>query len=245
MPLPMSTFRGLPELLGAWLLLSGCQGPQVSGQPGTAGRGGELVGQPYAISHKDAQVHASKASDGTTGSGGEIAGLICGSDLMMQVSHKGDHVLASGFIDSQWNAQMQIRETDGYLTLVGSFANQYYKLQLFGNRLLGTVGRCKVDLRQDPADEDRLVQNWSVRGQPRSMSLRGVNALWSLPPAEQAVLLPILVECLWGQFYQNNMNTSPEVKVGGAMGALPRGTINWSSLSAMQLCNSVSFLENP
>lgn len=236
MPLSSSKFRVVPGVLFVSLAL-GCQGPQVAGAPGVAGKDAiQLVGQPYALTHKGARSDSKKASDGVSGAGGDISGLLCGSDLMMQVAHKGDHVRVYGFIDNQWNAEMRIQETDGYLTLTGSMANYGYELRLFGDRLVGAVGRCRVDLRQDPQNADRLTQDWNVQGVHRTTSLRGVDALWALPAAEQAVLLPMLVQCLFGQFFSNNLNTSPEVAVGGPGGAQPRGTISWSGSSALSYC---------
>jgi hypothetical protein len=61
------------------------------------------------------------------------------------------------------------------------------------SRLYGHVGTRVFDLHAD--GNDNLVGTVIMRAKPLPFILAGVNELWSMPPSDQAALLPMLLTC--------------------------------------------------
>ena len=61
------------------------------------------------------------------------------------------------------------------------------------SRLHGHIGTREFDLRSD--GNDSLVGNVIMRAHALPFVLKGVNELWSMPPSDQAALLPMLHTC--------------------------------------------------
>jgi hypothetical protein len=61
------------------------------------------------------------------------------------------------------------------------------------SRLHGTIGTREFDLHAD--GYDNLVGTVIMRAKPVPFTIVGVSALWSMPPSDQATLLPMLLTC--------------------------------------------------
>jgi len=59
--------------------------------------------------------------------------------------------------------------------------------------LHGRIGSREFDLHSD--GNDNLVGNVIMRARALPFVVRGVNELWSMPPSDQAALLPMLLTC--------------------------------------------------
>jgi len=64
---------------------------------------------------------------------------------------------------------------------------------LSSSRLHGHIGSREFDLRSD--GNDNLVGLVTIRARPLAFLIKGVNQLWSMPPSDQAALLPMLLTC--------------------------------------------------
>jgi hypothetical protein len=81
-----------------------------------------FTGQPYSIQHFDAYPRPAGASSGLQAEGGRITGNICGVSVEYSVEHAGDRVKMSGLLESEYQAHLEIVDTDGYKTISGSMA---------------------------------------------------------------------------------------------------------------------------
>lgn len=203
----------------------------------------KFTGQPYSIQHIDAYPGTVGPSSGLNAEGGRITGVICGSDVEYSVQHAGDRIKLNGIVDNQHNAHLEITETSGFHTITGSVAYREINVQLFGDRLRGFIGRCPFDLTQEG---DALVQtqyNQTVAaGNEMHLRINGVDALWKLPAADQAALLPMVVQCLQQKMFENmGHENPPAMGFGGAVGAVPPNTLRFGSTDNRSCGGSASF----
>lgn len=219
-----SMLRWLGLSLGSLGLLGfcACLGPvMINGKP-TPRLNLEYQGQPYALRHLNAHPQPGGASSGVKEQGGRITGVICGSDVDLNVTHAGDHVELYGVVENQHQATLQIAQTQGFHTITGSIAFREVRLELYGDRLRGFIGRCPVEMVQEG---DALVDTVVSNGQPMRRQLTGLDTLWKLPAAPQALILPMVVSCLVEKTFENLGRDTPPLGFGGAMSSQPLGTL--------------------
>ena len=214
--------------LSSCLFVSGCLGPVLINGTPTPRKNLEYGGQPYAVRHLNAHPQPGGPSSGVKEQGGRITGMICGSDVDVTVKHAGDHVEIYGVVENQHTTTLQIAETEGFHTITGSLAFREVKLQLFGDRLRGFVGRCPIDMKQEG---DALVETVVSSGQPMRLQLNGLSTLWQLPPAPQAILLPMVVSCLIEKTFENLGRNPPALGFGGPISAQPPNTLRFATPS--------------
>jgi hypothetical protein len=155
--------------------------------------------------------------------GDRITGQVCGMDLTLDVTHAGDAVELTGFIDGRFPVHLAARPdiagraiTGGLGTRAGDAA---VDLRLGADKLDGRVGFRHFDLT---ARGDELSGTMQVAGaiEPSEAVVAGRTQLAALPLATQAALVPTLLSCnvqpvgRWGR-------SSLMVRVGGPGGALP------------------------
>lgn len=217
----------IPVLLG---LLSGCSAGAVIVDDAPTSRASQVfVGQPFQVRHIGAHPRAGAPSIGVSGEGGEIVGNVCGVSMNLSVSNNHDQVEISGFIDGQYQMEVSIKEVNGYRRIVGNMAYHTVDLSLFGDRLMGWIGHCRIDMREHPQTRDSFVEHLRIQGFTHSLFLDGIDALWALPAADQAAILPLLLQCQIAQTFNHLGLTSPRVGFGGKESALPPGTMSFAS----------------
>ncbi|MGZ3425945.1 MAG: hypothetical protein ACXVCV_04805 [Polyangia bacterium] len=183
------------------LLLVGCAG-SGSRQPAA-----HYAGEPFDLSQR----------------GDRISGQVCGMDLTLDVTHSGDAVELSGFIDGKMPVHLTAHPDAGGHAITGalgtSTGNAAVDLRLGGDSLGGRVGFRRFDLR---AHGDELAGTMLIAGaiEPSDAILAGRAQLAALPLDTQAALVPTLLTCnvqpigRWGR-------SSLMVRIGGPAGALP------------------------
>jgi hypothetical protein len=87
--------------------------------------------------------------------------------------------------------------------------------------LSGTIASRHYDLRADGADN--LVGTMTVEGEKHEFVLRGVSGLWSMPVADQAAILPIMLSCDFGSDAPEGVQT---------LAGRPILNVNFSPLAA-------------
>lgn len=202
-----------------------------------------FTGQPYAIQHIDAYPATVGPSSGLTAAGGRITGVICGSDVEYSVEHVGDRIKLNGFVDNQYNSHLEIAETNGFHTISGSVAYREIAIQLFGDRLRGYIGRCPFDMTQEGDAFVQTTYNQTVaEGNEMHLRINGLDALWKLPPADQAALLPMVIQCLQQKMFENmGHENPPAMGFGGPAGAVPRNTLQFGNSNGRTCGGSSSF----
>lgn len=182
----------------------------------------EYVGQPYSVRHKEAHPRPGGPSGGVRAAGGSIFGQVCGVDVSWEVEHRGDHVQLTGQLDTDQQAQIRVADESGQRSFTGSLGSHAVDLRLRSNQIIGRVGPRYVDLKQDG---EAFSGPMEVTGteEKTSAKVNGRTALWAMPAADQAAVLPILLTCFVaniGQFGRSAM----EIGFGGPMGMVARGT---------------------
>ena len=226
---PHSALLCLPVVAGS-LALTSCAGPLaplvidgVAVQRLTM----EYKGRPYSIRHSGAHPRPGSPSDGTRAEGGTIAGTVCGSDIHYQVTHNGDHVRVSGFINNEQSATLEIREANNIRRIQGGLGNFIVDVVMTGDTIAGTVGRCGYELHPAEATPDTFAQVLRTQGFNITMRVTGRQELRKLPAADQAALVPLMLYCATAKVFENFGHDPPELGFGGAEGAQPPKTINF------------------
>jgi hypothetical protein len=158
----------------------------------------EFSGQPFAVRQTAAHPQPGGASSGLRDYGGHIEGNVCGLDVSYEVQHEGDHLRLSGFVDDDsYVSALTVRDEgrvsraiSGSLTSNGGGS---VNLDLRYNRVRGNVGLRVFDLGREG---DHYVGSVTIGQSLRALArINGADALWTLPPAVQAVVLPALLTC--------------------------------------------------
>ena len=79
-----------------------------------------FVGRPYDIKHSNAHPQPGGPSSGLKDDGGHISGHVCGLDLLLDVSHQGDHLTLEGFADSAASVHLEVKDEKGFRRFVGT-----------------------------------------------------------------------------------------------------------------------------
>jgi hypothetical protein len=152
-----------------------------------------------------------------------ITGQVCGMDLDLDVTHQGDAVALSGFLDGKFPVHLSARPEGRGVAISGalgtSAGESAVDLRVAADQLDGRVGFRKFDLH---AEGDTLTGTMQIPNaiEPPDAVLEGRAQLASLPLDTQAALVPALLTCnvqpigKWGK-------SELLVRVGGPAGALP------------------------
>jgi hypothetical protein len=155
--------------------------------------------------------------------GDRFVGQVCGMDLALDVTRRGDSVTLSGFLDGQHPVHLTARADGDAHVITGALGTEAgdaaIDLRVGGDKLDGRVGFRTFTLR---AHDDELAGTMQIAGsiEPSDASLEGRATLAAMPLEAQAALLPSLLTCnvqrvgTWGR-------SSLVVRVGGPAGALP------------------------
>lgn len=157
-------------------------------------------GRYYAITMYDVHPDANHPFHGVDADAGRIAGVVCGVDVDFMIQHKGDHVMVMGQLGSR-TAQIAVSETAGDRVFIGALGGGSVALSLSSGSLVGNTPRWRrIELMLDSVEKDTLSETYwpSFGGREFKIKVRmqQISALWQMPPAAQAAVLPILVECL-------------------------------------------------
>jgi hypothetical protein len=175
----------------------------------------------YGVTHYRAYPEQRGPSAGLRAYGGRITGYACGADLNYETSYHGRELRLLGFVQPQVGpightgmqqpAHMQVRdEAGGYAAkrhFSGSVGDDIGGLFVAHDRpskvidfalshegLTGQIASRRFDLRA--VDEDTLAGTVVIaNAPPQPFELRGVSALWAMPPADQAAILPFMLSC--------------------------------------------------
>jgi hypothetical protein len=187
----------------------------------------EYVGRPYSIRHSSAYPKLVDPSGGLSTPGGTIAGTVCGADLGYQVTHNGDHVRVSGFIDNYISVNLQIREANHIRRITGGLGNFSVDVILAEEGVVGAVGRCTYHMRSAADGAGTLSERIRVRGYDVTIRFAGYPEFLRLPAADQAALLPLVLRCSTEKVFQHLGQEPPTFVFGGPLGAEPSHTIRF------------------
>ena len=166
----------------------------------------QFTGQPYEIKHDGAHPRPGGASSGLNDNGGVIHGRICGMFIDFDVAHKGDHVQLVGSIDNRMPAAIDVSESaDGTRHFSGNLGGLGIDFVASPQMMQGHVGIRVFALDGVPdlyRGYMRIPGTLDVTGskQRGSVVLYGLAALWRMPPADQAAVLPAIMTCSGIQF---------------------------------------------
>ncbi len=218
--------------LAPWILLvAGCAaGPPVVQ---TVQIGGTEVprqslaftGRPYAIQHQDAHPASHGTSGGLVDDGGTISGQVCGMDLHAGVEHQGDHVQVTGLagLAPLW---LDVADRHGERRISGTLGGRAVDLRLRSGGISGRVAEMDFHLQQDGDDLVEFVEYHAVgRTAVLPMALHGRDALWQMPAADQAAVLPLLLGCLRGTLVQGDPTALRDLGFGGGPSPAPQGAV--------------------
>lgn len=217
------------RFVGLVLVVAGC-----AGVPKTAIVDGKEVarprlefgGQPYSVHHEGAHPRPGGPSSGLVDSGGAIRGRVCGMLVDFDVAHKGDHVQLVGSLDNRIPAAIDVSEQDGTRRFTGNLGGLAIDFTLSPSEMQGHVG-IRVFLLEPGGDGYhgymRIPGTLDINGgkQRVGVMVHGREALWAMPAADQAAVLPALMTCGGGQF---RVIDSLEVGVGGEVTDRPPET---------------------
>jgi hypothetical protein len=201
--------------LGLWTV--GCASSGQGGKVKTVMVNGQAMplvnltftGQPYTVNHKKAHPMPGGPSSGVVGPGGLIIGRVCGIDINYDVKHQGEKVFLNGVVsgfDTQFNANVTIRDTDGARVITGDLGARAgfgaIDLRLTDTQITGRVGRRVFDVK---VDGDRLTGRLKFASDREApVEINGFAAMRELPPADLAAILPPLLTCNGREIEQLN-----------------------------------------
>ena len=185
-----------------------------------------FTGWPYTLTHDNAHPRGAEgASTGLRDAGGGIKGRVCGANVNLEVEHKGDGVQLVGTVDGEFTMQLWAEDKAGVLTITGSLATQVVNLRLGRDGLLGYVGRFPYELLREG---DRLVRRIRVNnGAVRTYEIPGFQDLLAMPPADQAALLPLFLDCTLESAWLRDNNVADKFRFGGPGADAPPGTLRF------------------
>jgi hypothetical protein len=178
---------------------------------------GYTDGYYYGITHYRAYPEQRGASSGLHAYGGRIAGYACGADFNYESDYAGRSIRLSGFVQPQYQsvgheniqlpAHIEIADHDGRRYLTGSIGDDFstnfvahdrsakvIDFTLGADGLHGQIASRRFDL--EIIDPDTLGGTMRIStGETLAFELRGLSAMWSMPAADQAAILPYMLSC--------------------------------------------------
>jgi hypothetical protein len=169
----------------------------------------EFDGQPYTVKHEGAHPQPGAPSGGLKDNGGAIRGRVCGMLVDFDVAHKGDRVQVVGSLDNKMPAAIDVTEANGVRHFTGNLGGLGVDFLLTPTEMQGHVGirvfalEVGGDLYQGFM---RVPGTLDVDGgkQRASMVVQGRDALWKMPAADQAAVLPAILTCSGMQFQRGD-----------------------------------------
>lgn len=179
----------------------------------------------FALMHYDAYPAAIGPSVGVRDYGGRLTGRVCGADVNLQAQYRGRYLALTGFVyptkitgairdDAEFASRIEVRdqrERDGAVArrisgTVGGVARDLDEavhlgqpprhgidLEISRDSLRGHVGLRDLDLH---AHDDELDGTMTIAAQKLPFRLRGWGAVWAMPAADQAAILPFVLTCV-------------------------------------------------
>lgn len=178
---------------------------------------GYTDGYYYGITHYRAYPEQRGASSGLHAYGGRIAGYACGADFNYESDYAGREIHLSGFVQPQYQAvgheniqlpaHLEIQDRDGRRYMRGSIGDDFstnfiahdrsakvIEFTLGADGLHGQIASRRFDLQV--VDADTLAGTMRIStGETLPFELRGLTAMWSMPAADQAAILPYMLSC--------------------------------------------------
>ncbi len=160
----------------------------------------EFDGQPYTVKHEGAHPRPGGPSAGLKDAGGSIRGRVCGMLVDFDVTHRGDRVQVVGSVDNRFPAAIDVRDEGGARRFTGNLANLAVDFTVDAQQMMGHVGLRTFAME---AAGDAYQGHWRVPGiigenttaGVLGIVLNGKAALWQMPAADQAAVLPALMSC--------------------------------------------------
>lgn len=177
----------------------------------------DFYGQPFAVQVTSAHPQPGSPSDGLRDYGGHVSGNVCGLEMTFEVAHAGDHTRMVGFVDEgSYESTIDVRDDAKSVTraITGRLAptNGSVQLELRKNHIYGSVGQRQFALARQG---DQYVGWLKIRESVLAKAtINGASALWTLPPAAQAVVLPALLSC-YGDAIEDRLGKTFQVGFGG------------------------------
>ena len=160
-----------------------------------------FTGQPYQVKHEGAHPAPGKPSSGLRDAGGRIHGHVCGMFIDFDVTHKGDHVQLVGSIDDRTDAAVDVADEGGMRHFTGHLGGLAVDFIAGTGGLQGHVG-IRVFAAEASAPDDyhgnmRIPGMYDPGGgkQIIGLTIHGRDALWAMPAADQAAILPAMLTC--------------------------------------------------
>jgi hypothetical protein len=165
----------------------------------------EFDGDAYTVRHEGAHPRPGGPSSGLRDRGGSIRGRVCGMFADFEVTHKGDHVQVVGSLDDKFPAAIDVSEVNGTRHFTGNLGGLAVDFTLVPTLIEGHVG---IRVFSVEAEGDvyrgyaRIPGMLDVNGGKQRIDalVRGRAALWAMPPADQAAVLPAIFTCGSMQF---------------------------------------------
>jgi hypothetical protein len=178
---------------------------------------GYTDGYYYAVTHYRAYPEQRGPSSGLRSYGGRIAGFACGADFTYESDYYGRSLRLTGFVQPSFQAvgheniqlpaHLEIADRGGHRTFSGSVGDDFgtnfvahdrsakvIDFTMGADGLHGQIASRRFDLTL--SDPDTLSGTMMIStGEKLPFELRGLSALWSMPAADQAVIMPFMLSC--------------------------------------------------
>jgi hypothetical protein len=186
-----------------------------------------FTGHPYTLRHVGIHPGHEGRAGGLSDAGGVISGQVCGVDVVFDVTHDQGGTQLVGSLNNEHPSHLRVVDSGGARAITGQLATMVVDLRVRPQQITGYVGRRGYNMRWDG---EQFRQIWRVAnfGQVAlEHRILGKDALWQMPAADQAVLLPLMLACLAAYFEHETHYTAspPPLRFGGPVGALPRDTL--------------------
>jgi hypothetical protein len=171
----------------------------------------------YAVRHFAAYPEQRGASTGLRAYGGRIAGFACGAAFNYESDYYGRALRLSGFVQpanqatgytrGYQPAHLEVRDEAGQRHIFGSVGDdmssnlvphdrpsKVIDFSLGGGGLHGQIASRRFELSH--SDSDTLSGTVQIStGDVLPFELRGLSAVWAMPPADQAAIIPFMLSC--------------------------------------------------
>jgi hypothetical protein len=178
---------------------------------------GYTDGYYYAVTHYHAYPEQRGASSGLHSYGGRIAGFACGADFAYESEYYGRELRVTGFVQPAYQAvgheniqlpaHIQISDGNGHRHMEGSVGDDFgtnfvahdrsakvIDFSIGSDGLHGQIASRFFDLSL--ADPDTLAGTMRIStGEVLPFELRGLTAVWAMPAADQAAIIPFMLSC--------------------------------------------------
>ncbi len=192
--------------------------------------------QYFALRHERAYPAARGPSSGLWSYGGRLVGNVCGVDVQLEAEYYGRFLDVSGYLvnarpsgspkaDNPIRLEVRDRASAGggerqvhgttFADLTGPYGPLVIDYRYNRDGLSGTIGYRRYDLRRDA--DGRLRGTMIIAGQTLPFELDGIDDLWSMPAADQAALVPLMMSCATIDVDEGDARgTSPMLRVSFA-----------------------------